>query len=100
MALDYRPANGPCRVVARQASRSAKVTHMDGAAGLAGIRSRTQAALDGFLAGQRAVLTLISPDLDPAAEAITDLVAGGKRLRPAFCYWGWRACGGQDEPSI
>ena len=27
--------------------------------------------------------------------------AGGKRLRPAFCYWGFRAAGGADgEPII
>jgi geranylgeranyl diphosphate synthase type I len=29
-----------------------------------------------------------------------DLLAGGKRLRPAFCYWGWRAAGGQDCAEI
>jgi geranylgeranyl diphosphate synthase, type I len=23
--------------------------------------------------------------------------AGGKRIRPAFCYWGFRAAGGEDE---
>ncbi len=26
--------------------------------------------------------------------------AGGKRLRPVFCYWGFRACGGSDGPEI
>jgi geranylgeranyl diphosphate synthase type I len=72
----------------------------DGTAGLAGIRSHTQAALDRFLAAQRAVLAGISADLSPCADAIADLVAGGKRLRPAFCYWGWRACGGADEDRI
>ena len=25
-----------------------------------------------------------------------DLLRGGKRLRPAFCYWGWRGAGGAD----
>ena len=24
----------------------------------------------------------------------------GKRLRPAFCYWGWRGAGGADGPEI
>jgi geranylgeranyl diphosphate synthase type I len=28
------------------------------------------------------------------------VVAGGKRVRPAFCYWGFRAAGGEDNESI
>ncbi len=27
----------------------------------------------------------------------SDLVAGGKRLRPAFCYWGYRGAGGGGQ---
>ena len=27
-------------------------------------------------------------------DALTALLAGGKRLRPAFCYWGWRGAAG------
>jgi geranylgeranyl diphosphate synthase, type I len=64
------------------------------------IRSRIGRALDDFIERQRTVLASISPDLLPCADAVTDLVAGGKRLRAAFCYWGWRACGGADEPTI
>jgi geranylgeranyl diphosphate synthase, type I len=71
-----------------------------GTSDLVRIRSETQTALDLFLDAQRSILTGISADLIPCADAITDLVAGGKRLRAAFCYWGWRACGGQDDPSI
>ncbi|GAA3313376.1 polyprenyl synthetase family protein [Nonomuraea dietziae] len=33
-------------------------------------------------------------------NAARELLSGGKRLRPAFCYWGWRAAGGGDEPGI
>ena len=29
-------------------------------------------------------------------DALSALLAGGKRLRPAFCYWGWR--GAKDAP--
>jgi geranylgeranyl diphosphate synthase type I len=29
-------------------------------------------------------------------EALLALLAGGKRLRPAFCWWGWRGAGGND----
>ena len=64
------------------------------------IRSEISRALDEFIARQRAVLADISDDLIPCADAITDLLAGGKRLRAAFCYWGWRACGGPDGPPI
>src|SRR5262249_58452574 len=36
----------------------------------------------------------------PGGESISGLLAGGKRLRPAFCYWGWRGAGGPDCPEI
>ena len=29
-------------------------------------------------------------------EAVSDLLSGGKRLRPAFCWWGYRGAGGAD----
>jgi len=64
------------------------------------IRSEISGALDDFIARQRAILAGIGDDLIPCADAITDLLAGGKRLRAAFCYWGWRACGGPDGPPI
>jgi geranylgeranyl diphosphate synthase type I len=67
---------------------------------LARIRSHVGAALDDFIARQRASLTDISPDLGSCADAVTDLLASGKRLRAAFCYWGWRASGGADTPAI
>ena len=69
-------------------------------ADLARIRAEVESALSGFLGRQRSLLEGIGHDLAEAADAITDLVAGGKRLRPAFCYWGWRACGGTDLPAI
>ncbi|WP_434741262.1 polyprenyl synthetase family protein [Micromonospora sp. SH-82] len=28
------------------------------------------------------------------------VLAGGKRLRPLFCYWGWRGAGGDDGDEI
>src|SRR5215472_11309792 len=67
---------------------------------LSRIRSAVGSALDDFIGRQRAGLTEISPDLLPCADAVTELLASGKRLRAAFCYWGWRACGGPDEPPI
>lgn len=37
---------------------------------------------------------------DMIAEIVRTLAAGGKRLRPAFCYWGFRAAGGKHCQEI
>ncbi|MFI6155663.1 polyprenyl synthetase family protein [Kitasatospora sp. NPDC051170] len=59
------------------------------------VRTRVNGALAAFMDGQSALLDGISPQLAPAADALRDfLLDGGKRLRPAYCYWGWRAAGG------
>lgn len=39
-------------------------------------------------------------EFQPLRAAAEDLLAGGKRLRPAFCYWGWRGAGGEDLPAV
>ena len=56
-----------------------------GQAGLERIRSGVADALEQFLARQRALLASISDDLLPCLDAMESLLAGGKRLRPAFC---------------
>jgi geranylgeranyl diphosphate synthase, type I len=61
------------------------------------LHSRVGACLDAFLTDQTAHLSGISPDLVPLGEAAWDLLRAGKRLRPAFCYWGWRGAGGDDR---
>ncbi len=63
----------------------------------ADLRTRVQAVVDEVLAHQCAVLARVSPDLQSMVDALSDLLAGGKRLRPAFCYWGWRGAGGSME---
>ena len=67
---------------------------------LAGFRARIDGTLDAFLAGARAEMATVAPDaLLPIDEVIRLTAAGGKRLRPMFCYWGFRAAGGVDgEP--
>ncbi|MEJ5945864.1 polyprenyl synthetase family protein [Pseudokineococcus basanitobsidens] len=60
------------------------------------LRSRVQAELDAVLARQRPVLAEVSPRSEPLLDAVAALVAGGKRLRAAFCAWGYRSAGGQD----
>jgi geranylgeranyl diphosphate synthase type I len=54
------------------------------------IRGAVAAALTGFLEEQRAVLTGMDPALGPVVDEVTAVADGGKRLRPAFAYWGWR----------
>ena len=67
----------------------------------AGLRDRVQRALAAFLAGKRDTLTAIDAGLVPLCDAIEDLVLrGGKRLRPAFGYWGYRAAGGTDSDEL
>jgi geranylgeranyl diphosphate synthase, type I len=61
------------------------------------LRVRVQKRLDEFLCQQVSLLDDVSPDLAPLAESLTDLLRGGKRLRPAFAYWGWRGAGGADS---
>jgi geranylgeranyl diphosphate synthase type I len=67
----------------------------------AGLRPRVDKALAAFLAGQRARLAAIDPALDPVADALEAFVlGGGKRLRPAFAYWGYRGAGGVDSDAV
>jgi geranylgeranyl diphosphate synthase type I len=62
------------------------------------LRERVDKALSSFLAGQGTRLDAISPSLSPVQDAIGDfLLTGGKRMRPAFCYWGYRGAGGADS---
>ena len=58
------------------------------------LRSRVSRALTGFLDYQEGLLGRISADLAEPAAALREFLDGGKRMRPAFCYWGWRAAGG------
>jgi geranylgeranyl diphosphate synthase type I len=63
-------------------------------ADLSYVREQVGRALAGFLGRQRAALAGLDDGLAPGLDAISDLLARGKRLRAAFCYWGWRAAGG------
>lgn len=66
-----------------------------------GLRVRVREALTVFLAGQRTRMAGIDDALGPVADAIESLVlGGGKRLRPAFAYWGYRGAGGADSDPV
>ena len=64
------------------------------------LRTRVQHCIDAFLNRQSNLLLSVSPDTEPLLDSITELLSGGKRLRPAFCYWGWRAAGAPDNAEI
>jgi geranylgeranyl diphosphate synthase type I len=56
-----------------------------------------EGVLAAFVAAGFAALAGLDPALDVLAGAARDAVlGGGKRLRPLFAYWGWRACGGRE----
>jgi len=54
-------------------------------------RERVQTVLDDFLAEQAARLEPLGPDAAVLVDEARRAVAGGKRFRAAFCYWGYRA---------
>jgi geranylgeranyl diphosphate synthase type I len=69
-------------------------------AAISHVRDQVDQALRAFLHRQREVLLGAGADLKPGFEAMAALLASGKRLRAAFCYWGWRGAGGEDCPEI
>lgn len=67
----------------------------------AALRPRVEKALAVFLADRRAHMAGIDAGLGPLADAVEAFVlGGGKRLRPAFGYWGYRGAGGEDRDDV
>ena len=64
------------------------------------LRARVQVVVDAEISSQTRVLSEIGEDLTPLVDAVGALVRGGKRLRAAFLYWGYRAGGGPDTEAI
>jgi geranylgeranyl diphosphate synthase type I len=57
-------------------------------------RAAIAGVLETFIAGKQADLASLGGDLEPLFATARTYLASGKRLRPAFSYWGWRAAGG------
>lgn len=70
------------------------------AATYADFRNAVQAELDVFIEHQAPAALRVSPELAPALDALSALLSGGKRLRPACCYWGYLGAGGKPGAEI
>src|SRR5690606_25208243 len=62
------------------------------------VADRVEARLERVFEVEIARWRKLSSDLEPPLESLRSLVmSGGKRLRPAFCYWGFIGAGGDPE---
>ena len=64
------------------------------------IRPQIQEIIDEFLEEQKPILDGVSPAAGQMVDFAKEFLSGGKRLRAAFCYWGYKASGGSDEEEI
>jgi isopentenyl-diphosphate delta-isomerase type 1 len=65
------------------------------------VRRKVDILLEEHLAAKREHLRGVDPVLDDLGAEIAGLVAaGGKRLRPAFLYWGHRATGAPHDDAV
>jgi geranylgeranyl diphosphate synthase type I len=70
--------------------------HWDSAA----FKDRVDTLLADFLAAEAGQLLAIDEGLAPVAGQLRAAARHGKRLRAAFCYWGWRAAGQPDSDAL
>ncbi|MFC8225053.1 polyprenyl synthetase family protein [Streptomyces sp. NPDC057287] len=66
----------------------------------AAFKARVDDVLRRFVAEEAERFADVDPDLGPVADQLEASVADGKRLRAAFCYWGWRAVGQPDNDAL
>src|SRR5712675_135567 len=75
----------------------------DGPTDRYGLRERVSAELAAFVDRQALVLGEIGgdgADFEPVIAGLRTFLDGGKRMRAAFCYWGWRAAGGAEDSGV
>ncbi|MGV8908403.1 MAG: polyprenyl synthetase family protein [Propionicimonas sp.] len=61
------------------------------------LRAAIGAELAGFLSARGATLSELGPEVGELVSLARAFTAGGKRLRPAFCCWGYLAASGGTE---
>ncbi|HEY2430231.1 MAG TPA: polyprenyl synthetase family protein [Acidimicrobiales bacterium] len=64
---------------------------------LAVIGRRVADRIDALLAEEQERWTAVDGGLAEPFAALRSFIAGGKRLRPAFCHWGWVGAGGDGD---
>jgi len=64
------------------------------------LRARIQDVLDEFVQIHQSDLLTASQDAAFLGESLQQLLAGGKRLRAAFCYWGYRSTGAEHDDRV
>ncbi len=93
-AFEEAPIAGSCWAGAANGSRS-------GVAALDVVSEQVTALMDSFLAARVAELVKVDVELECIGLEVAGLVrASGKRLRPAFVYWGHRATGAEHDEAV
>ncbi|MFJ3696166.1 polyprenyl synthetase family protein [Streptomyces sp. NPDC090052] len=59
-------------------------------------KARVDRELTSFVDQEILELIAVDEQLTPVADQLRAVTSDGKRLRAAFCYWGWRAAGQPD----
>jgi geranylgeranyl diphosphate synthase type I len=68
---------------------------------LTAIVRQVDAELAQSMSTQKDRWTAVDPNLSlPLSEVERLVLSGGKRIRPAFCYWGFRGAGGEHDSEI
>jgi len=65
-----------------------------------GLKTRVDRVLRSFLDEEAAHLAAVDAALAPVADQLRQAAGHGKRLRAAFCYWGWRAAGQPESDAL
>src|SRR4051794_1061042 len=90
-SLGKGPAPAADRPVARLGDVTGAGDDGDGTWDGTAFRERVQVELDEFLDAQAGRLTALGDDVVRLLDEARRAVAGGKRFRASFCYWGYRA---------
>ncbi len=87
---------------ARAGGRLLWVVAMNVPSSLAEVAAHVGQRVDDLLAAELDRWTAVDPDLAAPIESLAELIrAGGKRLRPAFCHWGYVGAGGDElDPTV
>jgi geranylgeranyl diphosphate synthase type I len=64
------------------------------------LRARVAGEVASTISAHAVFMNDLNPELSILTKSLGEMMAGGKRLRPAFAYWGFRAAGGQDCEEI